>query len=669
MTFNSTQRLMQACLLVLLFATAPFLAHSTTYTAVVSGNWSNALTWGGNAPGSNITGEDQIVIAAGVTVNMDVDVEINHQLAVMTLFGTLQSTQHDLTLTAGTIAGTGQIIVEELTVGAMGTIVTTGNITCGIFETMSNSLSLQNSLHVESMLKLMAGEMALENTAQLTLDAGATIQIEDGSLIVGNGNLQLMGEYNLLYTGGSTTTGDEILAGTVANLTVNLSGETDALTLGGNLTVTDSLNLMQGQLTLDGNGLTLNGSVETQSGASLTGDANANLTLNGTGGVTLVFSPNGAELDTCTVSQAGGSVMLNSDLTIQGMLDLEQGELVLNGNGLTVNGSVETQSGASLTGDANANLTLNGTGGVTLVFSPNGAELDTCTVSQAGGSVTLNSDLTIHGMLDLEEGNLVLGANDVTLMAGADIEGGSEISFVLTNGEGSLSVFLEAGGDAVTFPCGTEDGFFPAIISQNEGAADTHIEVSVAAGVFAEGESGTDLTLTESLVNHTWFVGQADANAAVDLDFQFFWSAAAEVNGFDHGNCFISHFVNGEWDAYATAQANAEANGYFSISRENITSLSPFRVADETSVGTSNPVLADFKVFPNPASEALLMQLPEGHAASTARIFDGKGSHVKTQSLTAGTMTQRLDLSGLQPGLYFLKMEGMRTKRFTVSNR
>lgn len=660
---ESIQKLVQATLFVLLLAMLPFAANSTTYTAVVAGNWSSALTWGGNAPGSNITGAHQIVIAANVTVTMDVDVTINNPLATMTLLGNVQSAGHELVLTAGTVAGTGDLILHQLTVGAMGAIATTGEITVGTLETASTALTLQADLQVQTMLTISAGNFSIANSGSLMLDAGATINMAGGIFLAGQGAMQTAGDINLMYTGPSSTTGAEADLGTIANLTVQLSNSNQNLSLDDDLTVTDSLRLLMGHLVLSGNQLTVTGTVQHTAQASITGDTNAGLVLDGTGNVSLVFSLNGSLLDSLTVSQTGGNVSLNSDLTVQTAVNLQQGTLTLNGNDLTINGSLTTAVGASIMGSATSGLTLDGTGNMSLVFAQNGSMLSNLTVSQAGGNVSLNSDLSVNGALVLQEGNLVLGANDLTLAAGALIEGGSENSYIMTNGQGELLLLIEAGSDGVLFPCGTDQGYFPSIISQNQGAANAHIGVSVATGVFAEGETGSNLTVSESLVDHTWFISSTDANAQLDLDFQFFWNANAEVNSFNHDACYISHYVNGAWDNQAFAQANVEADGYFSVRREHITSLSPFKVTSESALATSAKVLAEFEAYPNPANEMMFLKLPVKLHAQVAEIFDGTGTLVGVHKMEPGII-QRIDLTKLQPGLYLLQMEGAAPKRF-----
>src|ERR1044072_2199466 len=71
-------------------------AHVFAFTAVTSGLWSNAATWGGVGPGSTVTAQD-IIIPTGITVDMDVNVVFNGEVNSFSVNGTLMSTgNHDL---------------------------------------------------------------------------------------------------------------------------------------------------------------------------------------------------------------------------------------------------------------------------------------------------------------------------------------------------------------------------------------------------------------------------------------------------------------------------------------------------------------------------------------------------------------------------------------------
>ncbi len=571
-------RCITSTLLFALLFSLPISLFSTTYTAVLSGDWTSAVTWGGSAPPATISGDDQIIITANVTVNLNTNVEVNNELASISILGSLEGNSN-LTVTSGTVIGTGTLIVNELKVAAEGTVAMTGEITCETLETASNLLTISASTSVQAELKLMGGICQIDNSGSLMLASDATVEISGGELQNLGGSLTSSGSFNLLYSGSSTTTGDETTAGTIANLTINLSGNNETVTMEGDVTVTGELSLMTGNLSLNGFNLTLEGTSNAEAGATISGDANSSIVLNGSGNM--------------------------------GILVFAQGE----------------------------------------------EEVDDCTVSiENDGWITLNSELNVNGTLSLNSGWVNCADNNLTIAASGSVEGGSEDSYVMTSGEGSLIIYLEAGGDSAEFPVGTDEGYFPCILSENAGAADTDIAVRVLAGVFAEGETGADLTANEPLVNHTWIVSKVDANAQVDLDFEFFWHSTAEVNGFNNDNCYISHFINGSWDVAATAMASVEASGYFSISRDNITSLSPFRVADNMTAPTFEFMASDFKFYPNPAKEFLILEMPEGLKSSQAELFSLEGKLLRTFPLD-NQSPNMLDIQDLPSGTYVIKLE------------
>ncbi|MBI1226608.1 MAG: T9SS type A sorting domain-containing protein, partial [Bacteroidetes bacterium] len=440
-------------------------------------------------------------------------------------------------------------------------------------------------------------------------------------------------------------------------------GQTGNVSLNSGLTVESNLEITEGSLVLNGNDLTINGSLSTSANAGITGDVNAGLELNGSGNVSFGFTANGNILGDLMIGQTG-NVTLNSGLTVETDLEITEGALVLNGNDLTINGSLSTSANAGITGDVNAGLELNGSGNVSLGFTSNGNILGDLTVSQTGGGVNLNSQLLIDNSLTLGQGNLVLSDFDLTLGLNASLEGGNNTSYVETNGTGELRLFLEAGSEGVFFPTGTAQGYFPAVIHQSLDGDNNFIGVNLASGVFAEGTTGVDITGSTPLVNHTWNISAPNKSALLDLDFQFFWNADAEVSGFNRNMCHISHFVDGNWDTYQDDTAAAEANGFFSIKRQGINSLSPFRVTSSQALGTSNAVLDEIKVYPNPALNYLNLKLPKGSQATFARIIDSKGASMGMQKLSVGSTDQKIDLSQLQPGMYFLKIDGVTTKRF-----
>lgn len=114
-------------------------AQAITYTAMVSGNFSNTATWGGLVPLSLSVG-DVILIPTGVTVTMDNNITVNNSTTLI-VDGTLISggNSTSLTLTNSSLSGSGSILLHGMLVSLPSGFGFTGNITAQ----HSNSLLTQ----------------------------------------------------------------------------------------------------------------------------------------------------------------------------------------------------------------------------------------------------------------------------------------------------------------------------------------------------------------------------------------------------------------------------------------------------------------------------------------------------------------------------------------------
>jgi hypothetical protein len=83
-------------------------------------------------------------------------------------------------------------------------------------------------------------------------------------------------------------------------------------------------------------------------------------------------------------------------------------------------------------------------------------------------------------------------------------------------------------------------------------------------------------------------------------------------------------------------------------------------IEGENEVGVSNVQNIAFDVFPNPASHEVMLQ---GITQSQVSILDISGKIVER----ANAMQQRVDISQLAPGVYFIQantVEGIQQKKF-----
>lgn len=75
-------------------------------------------------------------------------------------------------------------------------------------------------------------------------------------------------------------------------------------------------------------------------------------------------------------------------------------------------------------------------------------------------------------------------------------------------------------------------------------------------------------------------------------------------------------------------------------------------------------VPADLKVYPNPASNYINIELPEGNEYVDVAIFGVDGKQVVAYSLSGFSASQpvHIDVSGLKNGMYFFRVQGPETQ-------
>ncbi len=64
----------------------------------------------------------------------------------------------------------------------------------------------------------------------------------------------------------------------------------------------------------------------------------------------------------------------------------------------------------------------------------------------------------------------------------------------------------------------------------------------------------------------------------------------------------------------------------------------------------------DFRIYPNPATGRVSLQLAEGPAGSL-RVVDVQGRQILSQSIPAGSQNFDLDIQSLKTGIYYLQLE------------
>jgi hypothetical protein len=525
--------------------------------------------------------------------------------------------------------------------------------------TATSQLSLAADLAVAGTLTLTQGVLSL-NGNSLTLNGEINTTVNGALLGNANSNVLVNG------TGSAGTIAFATAGQTIKNLTINI-GASGSISLASNVNVAGALSLSGSSLNLNGYNLTLGGTVSSSTTGSIIGNSASNLTLTGTGAVgTLNFSSTGNTLGSMTVNLGtSGTVLLGSNVIVSGTLALSGGTLDLNGQSLTVSGAITPTGTGAIVGNIASNITLNGIGNAgTLVFATVAQTINNLTVNiGSSGSIALGSPATIGGTLTLAQGNINIGSYDLTIPSTGTVTGGSSASYIITSDTGSLIMTVANAGATATYQVGTLANYAPVTVTNNSTLAGS-FSVIAHPGVFAQGTTGTDLSLTQPVVNTSWEVSSS-LSTGVNVGLQMLWSTAMQVNAFDNTQAYISHYTGGAWNTSAITAATAHAGGTYSLALTGVTSFSPFAVLGKNTNTTAiRDIKAEiaFTIYPNPANNLLQISIPASGTPQTLKVFDMLGNQMISQPVE--TAVTSLDISKFASGVYLVSVDNTSTKKF-----
>lgn len=527
-------------------------------------------------------------------------------------------------------------------------------------------LTLGTDLVVNGDLQLNAGIL---NVGANDLEIHDNISIQAGARLTtgATSNVKIMTDNNLnsalVFTSGSS----------IDQLMIEYGGS-GSVELESSLAIAGELQLHEGTVSIEsGATLTMNAGSMVQvmngklqsNGGTFTGTASYDVEYMGDSTMTTGVELTGTGLNDVTVNLAEGDVVLNDDVTIAGELEMINGKLDLNANDLILNGTLTTGQSTPFIGDENSDLQLNITtlANDTIYFEGD-QNLQQLIVDVTGGNIVLGTTLHIHDELTLTNGSVMLMNDDLIIEENADITGYNNTKYIITPWSGMLQMHVATSSPYKVFPVGTQSGYSPASIQHGTGGEEGNFMVKAFNGVFTGGTEGNGFNsaMGGSVVNRTWLI-ESDAST-FDFNLKLGWLLAAEVNGFDRTNAYISHYMNGEWDDYTFGTAVAGANSTYEISRIGITSLSPFTVADEDAeLLVNEESTLEVNVYPNPCTEQLNFSYVDANNGNyTYEVTDLAGRSYDVVS----TGTNKMDVSGLSTGTYLLKMTNQVTNKTAV---
>lgn len=402
------------------------------FTAVTSGSWSDAATWGGTAPSGNVSNQD-ITIPSGITVDMDMDVAFSGLLNSFTVDGTLTSSgSYQLFFQSGTFNGSGDVEIRRVEFSGLLTGFSfSGDMSVESFANMGAILAVTSQVTVSDSLYLESGSFTLNTGGNLMVDSAAIIVRDGGSLATSGGVFNSGAAYHVHYIGGSKTTGIEINSLNLQNMEINLDSNTDVITMGSDLKVMGDLLLNTGILSVGANDLEIHGNIQIQSGAAFTSGSSSVIILETGNNLNsgLIFT-SGSSVDQLTINHSGSAaVALESPLDISGELQLMEGSFSIeSGATLTMNAGSTVQvmngslegNGGTFVGTASYHVEYLGDSTITTGEEITGTGLNDVTVNIQQGEVILDDDMTVGGTLELIGGKLNLNANDLVVNGSLD---------------------------------------------------------------------------------------------------------------------------------------------------------------------------------------------------------------------------------------------------------
>ena len=529
------------------------------------------------------------------------------------------------------------------------------------------TVTMDNSVTVTGATASVAVQGTLSSGTSYSLTLGALGSLTGtGTINIGGLNLQTA---SVMSFSGSAT---------VDSVTTALAN----FQLSGGLTVTSALNLSTGTLNLGGaSSLTMSsGSTIILSGGLLANGGGGTLGLSSsynvvylTASATTGVELSGSGLNNLTVNvSSGNNVTLSTPTTVHGTLALSSGNLVLNGFNLTLAGNIAANGNGTINSTSASSITINTSGNTNgaLNFASGSAVANLTVNAGAGNTINIGgTNLGVNGNLTLTSGNINVGSDTLSVVGSGSISGGGSTSYIIATGSGALGVQLTAGAaDSTVLPVGTSVNFAPVALQLAAGSTSGNVYVTANAGVFAQGTTGTNLSLTQPMVNTSWLI-EPSFTGNVNMNIQLMWSAGMQVNGFNFDSAYVSHFMNGAWNTNTVSSATLTGSGIYKLDLTGVTSFSPFAVFGSHAVAAGIPQLnldGNFEIYPNPVSETLLIKNISENDNIKMDIINVTGQVIASYRLTNNTTS--ISLQGLSSGNYFARLYNSNTnvvKKFT----
>jgi hypothetical protein len=222
---------------------------------------------------------------------------------------------------------------------------------------------------------------------------------------------------------------------------------------------------------------------------------------------------------------------------------------------------------------------------------------------------------------------------------------------------GGLTMF-DSINKSITYQVGTLINYLPATLNLNAGSATGTVGVNVLPDVYSQGTSGVVISAIQPMVNATWLFHN-NIGAGINANMTLSYPTVAEVNGFVNSDfAYISHYAS-MWDNIGDSMIAVVSGSLNSVTRANVTSMSPFAIFDQKTIptGINNIAIAsgDFLIYSNPTSESLYVKNTTGSSGLIyVEIYNTLGQVVSTFQFKDATIAIPVD--GLADGTYLIRL-------------
>ena len=590
---NKTIFLFLNCLVLFSFSYINVRGQSAgDFQTYQTGNWNDVNTWErysgtswiNPAPYTPTYNDGVITIRNGHTVTITAEVKVDQTVveAGGILILNAKLSFNDITGSEVTVSG---ILINNYDISSGGQI------------TFSSGSTYRHNINYENIPNGIWDANSTIEITGVTTDMPYNLEQSFGHFTYNCPNQQA-GTDESFSSGFHTFGGNFTITSTGSGKVHFTSNEATTVSIGGNFVMTGgtlrfAYSGSDRQINVAGDYSMSGGTLEL-GGYSLVGTLNISGDFSHTGGtITELVSGSGAIVFTGAGTHtytSGGTIANTINFTINNGSTLQ---MASESTTITGDGSFTLSSGATLgitspngitTSGASGNIQVTGTrtysSGANYIYNGTSSQspgnglpspLNNLNINNSAG-VTLNTNITINGILTLTNGYLTLGSNVITLAGYLDpINGGSSSSYIVTNGTGTFTRNSVGSSTDYLFPVGTTTSYNPVIVN-NSGTTDNFSVKVQSTFDYAPDD-------TSKVVKRQWTIDEATPGGS-SATITFYFNSGEWGNSFSTSN----PVVIGKWDGIAWVHYDATLSGtgpYAVINSSPVTSFSPFVVGND----------------------------------------------------------------------------------------